>query len=580
MWLVRLRIRYARPWARGRNRFMVGPSSTYAAWTTSSRSSNASEAWSAFTRAFATALSSTLRTGSLAACGANCSTALACVASLPRMRSTTRRAFWGVTRAYRACALASIAVPCLLVANRAASAAAALPVVLLVPAERAGGSELTELVSDHGLGHEDRHVLAAVVHGDRVAEHVRHDHRAPGPGLDDVLGPLLVLNVHLLLQVVVDEGALLQTARHVSGLLSALLAGTTATHDELVAVLVGAAGPALRLAPGAHRVTATAGLALTTAVRVVDGVHGDTADGGALALPPHAAGLAPVDVRLLGVADLADRGAAAQVDVADLTGRHAQLRVRAVLGDQLHAGARRAGDLRAAPGPQLDGVHDGAGGDVAQRQVVAGLDVRRRAVLDDVALLQPRRGEDVALLAVRVVQQRDPRRAVRVVLDVRDLRRHAVLVVTTEVDDPVGALVAATNVPRGDAARGVAPTGLRQRADQRLLRLRARDLDEVGDARAAAARRRRLVLTNTHGSWSSAVLWPGQETGPPKMSMVPSLSVTTARLVSLRLPIPKRVRRVLPLRLRVLTDFTLTPKTRSTAMRISVLLARGSTRKV
>src|SRR5215213_9035079 len=171
-------------------------------------------------------------------------------------------------------------------------------------------------------------------------------------------------------------------------------------------------------------------------------------------------------------------------------------------------------------------------------------------------------------------------RDVRFVLDVRDLRRHAVLVVTTEVDDPVGALVTATDVAGRDPAGGVAATRLRQRTDERLLRLRARDLDEVGDAGAAAARRRRLVLTDTHVSWSSAVLWPGQETGPPKMSMVPSLSVTTARLVSLRLPMPRRVRRVFPLRLRVLTDFTLTPKMRSTAMRISVLLARGSTRKV
>ena len=49
-----------------------------------------------------------------------------------------------------------------------------------------------------------------------------------------------------------------------------------------------------------------------TAVRVVDRVHHDTADGGTLALPAHPAGLAPVDVRLLGVADLADGGAAAR----------------------------------------------------------------------------------------------------------------------------------------------------------------------------------------------------------------------------------------------------------------------------
>src|SRR5690606_36117812 len=116
---------------------------------------------------------------------------------------------------------------------------------------------------------------------------------------------------------------------------------------------------------------------------------------------------------------------------------------------------------------------------------------------------------------------------------------------------------------------------------QRLLRRRPRDLDEVGDGRATPARRRRLVLTDSHGSQSSIVSSERrQPTGPPKMSMVPSRSVTIARLVSLRLPMPNRVRRDLPLRFAVFTDETLTPKIFSTAILISVLLARGSTRKV
>src|SRR5690606_22006909 len=234
--------------------------------------------------------------------------------------------------------------------------------------------------------------------------------------------------------------------------------------------------------------------------RVVDGVHDDAAHGRALALPPHAAGLAPADVRLLGVADLADRGAAPGVDVADLAGGHPQLGELALLGHELDRRAGGPGDLGSAAGPQLDGVHHGADRDVPQRHVVAGLDVRAGAVLDPVALLEPVRCEDVALLAVGVVQQCDAGRAVGVVLDVRHGCGHAVLVVTTEVDHAVGALVTATLVPGGDLARGVPAAALGQRADQRLLRRRAGDLDEVGHGRAAAARRRRLVLTDCHGS--------------------------------------------------------------------------------
>src|SRR5918997_2545980 len=181
------------------------------------------------------------------------------------------------------------------------SPAAAL--VLDVAAEGAGRRELAELVPDHRLGHEDRDVLAAVVHGDRVPEHVGDDRRAPRPGADDVLGALVVLGVHLLEQVVVHEGALLQAEWHRASDSSALLAGAPAADDQGVTGLP-LARPAFRLAIRVDRVAATGGLALTTTVRVVHRVHGHTADGRALALPPHAAGLAPVDVRLLGVAHL------------------------------------------------------------------------------------------------------------------------------------------------------------------------------------------------------------------------------------------------------------------------------------
>ena len=65
------------------------------------------------------------------------------------------------------------------------------------------------------------------------------------------------------------------------------------------------------------------------------------------------------------------------------------------------------------------------------------------------------RREDVALLAVDVVEQREPRRAVRIVLDRRHPRRHVVLV-ATEIDDTIAPLVAAAAMARGDATAVVA----------------------------------------------------------------------------------------------------------------------------
>ena len=116
---------------------------------------------------------------------------------------------------------------------------------------------------------------------------------------------------------------------------------------------------------------------------------------------------------------------------------------------------------------------------------------------DRVADLHPGRLQDVALLAVGVGQQRDARRAVRVVLDGRDLGRN-VRLVALEVDDPVVPLVAAAAPPRGQLAVVVAAARLAQRLDQRLVRLGGRDLVEHLHGLEPAAGRRRVVLANGH----------------------------------------------------------------------------------
>src|SRR5205807_9693923 len=86
--------------------------------------------------------------------------------------------------------------------------------VVTVSAISAGGGELTELVSDHGLGDEHRDMLASIVHRDRVPDHLRKDVAATRPGLDDALLARVVELLHLLQQVVVAERALLERSSH------------------------------------------------------------------------------------------------------------------------------------------------------------------------------------------------------------------------------------------------------------------------------------------------------------------------------------------------------------------------------
>src|SRR3954468_11385213 len=190
---------------------------------------------------------------------------------------------------------------------------------------------------------------------------------------------------------------------------------------------------------------------LATAVRVVDRVHRRAARLRALAQVTRAAGLPDRDVLVVGVANGADGRTAVRRNQSHLTGVEAQRCRTGLLRDELDGGAGGAAELAAAAGLQLHVVDDRTRRDVGQRERAAGADVRARARGDGVADPQPRRGDDVALLAVGVVQQRDVGRAVRVVLDRRDLGGHAVLV-ALEVDLAVAALGATTTVPRGDAA--------------------------------------------------------------------------------------------------------------------------------
>ena len=252
-----------------------------------------------------------------------------------------------------------------------------------------------------------------------------------------------------------------------------------------------------RHAPRRHRMAAARRLAFAAAERMIDRVHRDAAHVRPLAQPAAAAGLADRHVLVIDVADLADRREALHVDLANLARRHLHRRVVAFLGHQLHRRSGAARDLAALAGPQLHVVEQRAERDVLQRQRVARQDVDVLPGDDRVADLQADRLQDVALLAVGVGQQRDARRAVRVVLDRRDLRRNVALV-ALEVDDAVHPLVAAAAPPRRQLPLVVAAAGAVQRLDERLVRLLRRDLVEHLHGLKPRARRRRVEFANWH----------------------------------------------------------------------------------
>src|SRR5690625_4138546 len=483
-------------------------------------------------------------------------------AGRPRTWSATRRAFCGEMRAVRRTALASIVI-----------SLPGLPVAA-VTLERAGQGELTELVADHVLVDQHRDVVAAVMHGDRVALHFRQDHRAARPGLDRTLAR--ARGLHLLEQVVVNEGTFLEGTWHGRS-------APAVAHDELLGARV-----VTRLvtlgghAPWRDRVrVALPGLALAAAVRMVDGVHGRAAHGRLDAAPALGTGLAQLLQVVLDVADLTDGGAALGRHAAHLARAQAQRGVGALAGHQLHAGAGGAGHLRALAGLHLDAVHRRTHGDVAQRQGVAHLDRRIGTGHHLVAGLQALGRNDVAALAVNVDKQGDVGGAVGIVFDPLHARRDAFLV-ALEIDNAVVLLVATADVAGGDAPVVVAATGAALLLQQRRVRFALVQLGRDHADRGAAAGGGGLEFHQWHGTGSclsGVLIGSGLRQTLAVITSIawPSARVTYALRQSPRRPVRKRKDLFLPFTLTTFTACTWTSKSFSTAALMSALVASLAT---
>src|SRR5688572_3559937 len=266
-------------------------------------------------------------------------------------------------------------------------------------------------------------------------------------------------------------------------------------------------------------------LALAAAERVIHRIHRDAAHVRPLAQPPAAPGLADRHVLVIEIANLADGGDALDVDLPDLARRHLDGGVLPFPCHELYGRSGAARDLAALAGPQLDVVNLRAQRDVLQRQAVARKDVDGITGYHRVTHLDARRLQDVSLFAVRIGDQRDARRPVRVVLDRLDTAGN-VLLIPLEVDDPVEPLVAAAAPPRRQLAAVVAAAGPFQLFGERAIRLVRRDVVERLHGPEARTGRRRVEFSNRH------LYAPCRNSG----SFSPSRSFTYAFFQSARRP--------------------------------------------
>src|SRR5713226_669061 len=238
-------------------------------------------------------------------------------------------------------------------------------------------------------------------------------------------------------------------------------------------------------------------LAFAASVRMIHGIHGHAANGWLFPVPPRAAGFSISFVLMVEVADLADRGHALHGKLASLAGRQLHKREVAFLAQQLRRAARGTYHLPAAPGIQFKVMHHRAGRNVLELQRIARKNVRALAGRNRRAHFQSHGMENVAFLAVSIVEQCQVGAAIRVVLDGRHFRGHSEFV-APEVHLAVGLFVAAAAVPDHDFALVVAPPRTLLWFEQRLFRLLLGDVALVHDGDEPPRRRIWIKALQSH----------------------------------------------------------------------------------
>jgi hypothetical protein len=186
--------------------------------------------------------------------------------------------------------------------------------------------------------------------------------------------------------------------------------------------------------------SATRGTTLASTHWVVNRIHAHAAIVRAPAHPTRSTGLAPIEVAMLQVAQLSNGRPTVEMNPPNLPGRQADLTPVALLGQKLSSTTGATHELPTAADLELDIVNHSPLRNVTERQRVARLNVRNSAGNNRLAHLQLGRSENVRLLTVSVVQQRDVRRSVWIVLDTGNDGGYAKLL-PLEVYRAVAALV-------------------------------------------------------------------------------------------------------------------------------------------
>ena len=163
---------------------------------------------------------------------------------------------------------------------------------------------------------------------------------------------------------------------------------------------------------------------------------------------------------------------------------HAQNHIASIAANNLHISTRRTGHDTTGTDLHLDIMDNGAHRYIRQRHGITRLNIDLIASHHLIASSKTLRRKDIGLLAIGIGQQRDKRRAVRIIFQPLDLGRHIELA-PTEVDNTVGLLVATATKPHRDAPGIITPATFRLALGQLLQRLALVELAAINNHQLA-----------------------------------------------------------------------------------------------
>src|SRR5581483_10962734 len=144
-----------------------------------------------------------------------------------------------------------------------------------------------------------------------------------------------------------------------------------------------------------------------TTMRMVSWVHHRASHGWTTPQMTRAPSLTKADILMIDVSDLSDGRHAEDVDVALLSRRQTNERIIALFCHQLRANTCTTHKLSATSTLQFDVVNGCTGRDVLQRQCITDPDVCFRPCHYAVPNVESHGCQDVALLAIYIVQEGD-----------------------------------------------------------------------------------------------------------------------------------------------------------------------------